>query len=433
MAEPNLLADAIREARERMAQELRSQAEHLDTLSASVAELRRRQEQTAQAAERQWDALAQAEASLPRITPEAVLENVLNAVRNLMTCTLPEQVLQVLTDEAAQWGVRAAVFDVRGKAAWGAAARGFGPELTEQAIRSLIVPLNQGNPFRQVCEIAGHVDTNVQALRKNRNLLEKLKPVAEDPVLLLPIRSAGAVTAILYADPGGKGEPLPINALKIFSEFAGAQLDRLMALSEDVGAREERLPGIDEVAEEVSEETVVAAEAPELPKAESEIVTAEPLTAPPEGGVEAAGETNLVLETVTGPGAAEAPASEGAAPAIGDWPIRQEAAPVFQPSEFDLAELSEEEQKLHKDAKRFAKLLVSEIELYNKVKVADGRRNKDLYVRLKSDIDRSRQTFDKRFGKVLSKGFDHFHDELVRILAANDPSLLGPEYPGPAA
>jgi hypothetical protein len=65
--------------------------------------------------------------------------------------------------------------------------------------------------------------------------------------------------------------------------------------------------------------------------------------------------------------------------------------------------------------------------------VADGRKNRDLYKRLKMDIDRSRQTFDKRFGKSLSKEFNYFHDELVKTLAVNDSAVLGPEYPGPSA
>jgi hypothetical protein len=94
--------------------------------------------------------------------------------------------------------------------------------------------------------------------------------------------------------------------------------------------------------------------------------------------------------------------------------------------------MDEAEQKAHKDAKRFAKLLVSEIELYNKTKVADGRENRDLYKRLKSDIDRSRLTFEKRFGKGPIQQVDYFHDELVKILAQNDTALLGPEYPGPS-
>lgn len=93
---------------------------------------------------------------------------------------------------------------------------------------------------------------------------------------------------------------------------------------------------------------------------------------------------------------------------------------------------SEEEQKVHHDARRFSKLLVSEIELYNKEKVAAGRQNKDLYERLKKNIDRSRQTYEMRFGGTVAKQLDYFHDELVRALAQNDPLRLGSDYPGPS-
>ena len=97
-----------------------------------------------------------------------------------------------------------------------------------------------------------------------------------------------------------------------------------------------------------------------------------------------------------------------------------------------MSQLSEEEQKIHKDAKRFAKLLISEIELYNKAKVADGRKNNDLYKRLKTDIERSRQTYEKRFGKTVATQYDYFHEELVRILAASNVESLGSDYPGPS-
>jgi hypothetical protein len=122
------------------------------------------------------------------------------------------------------------------------------------------------------------------------------------------------------------------------------------------------------------------------------------------------------------------------APPVVEAPPVPEAAPPPTPvAGFDVSKLSEEEQRGHKDAKRFAKLLVSEIDLYNKTKVNDGRKNKDLYKRLKSDIDRSRQTFEKRFGKTVVKQYDYFHDELVRTLAGNDPAALGSDYPGPSA
>jgi hypothetical protein len=453
-AQLKILADSIREARERLAQKLGSQAEQIEKLERDLAELRQGHQQTAQEADRQWETLAGAAASVPEVSPDTVLENALGAVRNLMTCTLPEQVLQVLAEEAAQWGVRAAVFDVRGKAAWGASAKGFGPELTEKVFRGLVIPLNQGNPFRQVCEIGGHVDANVRALKRNRNVLEKLKPTADDPILLLPIRSAGAVAAIFYADPGGKGEPLPVNALKILSEFAGAQLDRLMALSggfsPEIGGEEAAPPPVaDAPVEEVTVEAVVdrppAVDA--VPEVREEVVASE---TPAGESPAVAAEVNapvvepaaVVVEAEPAPPPPEkATAEEGTPLPVVDVAPGEEVAVVPEPEPeprsapvgSDVSLLSEAEQKIHKDARRFAKLLVSEIELYNKVKVADGRKNKDVYKRMKNDIDRSRQTFDKRFGKTLGKEFDYFHDELVRILAASDSTALGPEYPGPSA
>ncbi|HVB28532.1 MAG TPA: hypothetical protein VNG91_01855, partial [Terriglobia bacterium] len=81
---------------------------------------------------------------------------------------------------------------------------------------------------------------------------------------------------------------------------------------------------------------------------------------------------------------------------------------------------------------RFSKLLVSEIELYNKNSVAEGRRNKDLYQRLEKDIKRSRETYEKRFAHTVAKQVDYFHEELVKTLAENDPMLLGSGYPGPS-
>jgi hypothetical protein len=77
-------------------------------------------------------------------------------------------------------------------------------------------------------------------------------------------------------------------------------------------------------------------------------------------------------------------------------------------------------------------LLVSEIKLYNEQKVAEGRRGGDLYDRLKEDIDRSRQMYEKRVTPNVSTKFDYFYDELVGTLAEGDPSKLGSDCPGPS-
>jgi hypothetical protein len=84
-----------------------------------------------------------------------------------------------------------------------------------------------------------------------------------------------------------------------------------------------------------------------------------------------------------------------------------------------------EEEELHKKARRFAKLLVEEIKLYNQSKVDEGRRQKDLYDRLKIDIEKSRATYDKRYAESAVASADYFNQELVRILAENDVSLMG--------
>ena len=88
-----------------------------------------------------------------------------------------------------------------------------------------------------------------------------------------------------------------------------------------------------------------------------------------------------------------------------------------------------EEDELHKKARRFAKLLVEEIKLYNQPKVDEGKQHKDLYSRLKVDIEKSRATYDKRYADSAVASSDYFTQELIRILADNDVALMGGGFP----
>lgn len=93
-------------------------------------------------------------------------------------------------------------------------------------------------------------------------------------------------------------------------------------------------------------------------------------------------------------------------------------------------EVPEEERRLHNDARRFARLLVSEIKLYNEKKVLEGRQAHDLYERLREAIDRSREMYDKRVQPPVAAKFDYFHYELVNSLAEGEAGRLGGGYPG---
>jgi hypothetical protein len=87
--------------------------------------------------------------------------------------------------------------------------------------------------------------------------------------------------------------------------------------------------------------------------------------------------------------------------------------------------LSKSDEALHEEARRLARLLVSEIKLYNEEQVEEGRRNRDIYERLREEIDASLRMYEERVEPRILRSTDYFYQELVRILAAGDARALG--------
>jgi hypothetical protein len=117
-------------------------------------------------------------------------------------------------------------------------------------------------------------------------------------------------------------------------------------------------------------------------------------------------------------------------------PVAEEPAPTPAPavsappaSTAAAAGAAIPEDDVHRKARRFAKLLVEEIKLYNQAKVNEGKSNRDLYERLREDIEKSRSTYQKRYGESPVASADYFNQELVRILADDDASLMGAAFP----
>ena len=374
----------------------RTLQEQLESVRQQAENLRRQIEQFSGSAAEHLGRLGEQAAILEEPVPSAGpgMDKILAGVRNLVTATNPAEVFQVLVSETAAFRLKSVVFEIRGKSVWGAAADGFGEGLTQKALKGLVVPLSKPNPFRQVYETGGSLSAPGGEFKRCRSVVDKLAPTSEGPIVLLPIRTGGSVSAILYLDSEGRDVVDEIDGLKLLTEFSSAQLDRLMFIGEAPGEGAEVEEVLEEVVEEVeASEDVLVEEVPAEEEEEVSLVEREAEEAP--------------AEAVEAPGPAE-------------------AGPP------DLSQLNEEEQNVHRDAKRFAKLLISEIELYSKVKVSEGRKNKDLYGSLKTDLQRSRQTYEKRFAKTQASRHDYLHDEIVRILANDDASILGPDYPGPS-
>ncbi|MFY9752170.1 MAG: hypothetical protein WAJ92_06000 [Candidatus Acidiferrales bacterium] len=108
----------------------------------------------------------------------------------------------------------------------------------------------------------------------------------------------------------------------------------------------------------------------------------------------------------------------------------EEVAAVEAPA-FDIASLSSDLQDLHRRANRVAKVAMQDIKLLRPKDVRQALEHKDVCRRLRSDLDKARKEYDRRFRAILDHPVDYFHHWMVEILAEGDSEALG-EYPYPS-
>jgi hypothetical protein len=97
-------------------------------------------------------------------------------------------------------------------------------------------------------------------------------------------------------------------------------------------------------------------------------------------------------------------------------------------SDFDVNQLSAEEQELHRRANRVAKVSMQDIKMLRPEQVRLGREKKDLCIRLRDDIEKAHREYDRRFRPIMDHPVDYFYRWMVEILADGDAHALG-EYP----
>jgi hypothetical protein len=92
-----------------------------------------------------------------------------------------------------------------------------------------------------------------------------------------------------------------------------------------------------------------------------------------------------------------------------------------EPASDDASVVADEDED---GARRYARLLVSEIKLYHEDSVTAGRRDRDLGARLGGEISRARALYEQRVPAHVRRRSSYFDEELVRTLADGDASLL---------
>ena len=367
----------------------------------------------------------------------SLVKGAIDEIRNQQSQT---DVLAALLRNAAHFADRVALFVVKGDQAIGWRICDVQDPNKLEAIPGIAVLLN-GNTVVSNAARSGSAEI-AGTSGEDGGLIEQLGGEPQQ-VAAVPLVVRKRVVAVLYADSAWPHrDAIQLDALETLSRVAGmaveliaparaAQTQPSASIAPPAPApppepEREPEPEPDEVQETVTEEAQPAEPEYAAP-AEPEMISEPAVTE-----VAAEPETPAPVEPTPPPVAAP---PEASAPAF----TQQYSAPLGSARRWGVAEpelpieVGEDERRLHNDARRFARLLVSEIKLYNEQKVTEGRSQGNIYDRLREDIDRSRQMYDKRVAPPVAARHDYFHQELVNTLAEGDPSKLGNSYPGAAA
>jgi hypothetical protein len=355
-------------------------------------------------------------------------------------------ILKALVNRAASFAPRVAFFVVKGQQATGWRGRGFEGTVGDNAIQQISLSLNSDTVVGGVAKSLATWSGGPGSHSEDHLLLNRLGEEPAQRVVAVPLTVRGRAVAVLYADSAGlDSESINLEALETLVTVSGMAVE-LLSVARVASKR---------VTEEPASPSTPAAPAYSPTSEYSEAVPAEPERASveeitpstyfkPEPQTETASsvEAFTVAETSAEAAGGEGTAFGEQAPA---WkpepgPAADEASAASTPgstrrrygqeAELPVEVAGEEERRLHNDARRFARLLISEIKLYNEQKVVEGRSEHDLYDRLREYIDRSREMYDKRVKPEVSSRYDYFHGELVNTLAEGDVAKLGSNYPG---
>ncbi|MBA2501817.1 MAG: hypothetical protein H0V27_02955 [Pyrinomonadaceae bacterium] len=376
-------------------------------------------------------------------------------------------ILNSLVNRAASFAPRVIFFVIKNEQALGWRARGLEGTIGDAAVREIALPLSTRTLLSEVVQSRTTWSGAPGAHDDERMLFDKISATGQQPerIVAIPLLARGRAVAALYADSAEMDtDAINLEALETLVRVAGMGVELLAtsrpaptesrtppppspyqprAVASPASPQPEPQPsaGVSSVptpqfATEAAPETIMppptATDAADA-SAEAEFTVPSSFPAQTTANAQTAA-SNGENEAYSASRASAAPPPPMETPATTAAPLgsaRRYGTSADTPLPVEVG--TDEERRLHNDARRFARLLVSEIKLYNDQKVREGREASDLYGRLREEIDRSRQTFDKRVSPQVAARYDYFHHELVNTLAEGDSARLGDSYPGATA
>jgi len=388
-------------------------------------------------------------------TPASGAAELARAVAEIQLGGSQREILRALLDTSARYAARVALFVVKGNHATGWQARGFA---NSDAVKDFAL---DGNTPAVVRAIGDRTAASVPVADLDSRFLEEFGTPASGEGRILPLMLKDKVAALVYADSGTAAAGLlDAGSLELLVLSTSAWLEvnslRKQAQKEPSAAHAD--------SHHLESQGGTAAEAPSYPAANTVAQSNDPFAshapvyamaaaASASTGEASAAAANAEVEapisisipTTTGEGVTAEGQSAIAEiqnevqtevqSAVAEMePTLAEPLPVGHaetlttPEPSPVSSISPEDQGVHRKAERFARLLVDEIKLYNQAKVAEGRKNKDLYDRLKEAIEKSRGTYQKRYGNTVAASGNYFQHEIIRSLAEDDLSIMGANF-----
>jgi hypothetical protein len=339
------------------------------------------------------------QAIAPALAPPDDTQRLAAAVRTVEAAYAQTDILSALLHACSGFAARCALFVARGVSAplWQSA--GFADSAAIKGISAQIATGLAATAMQTLAPVqgsAGEFDTR---------FIDAAGSPANGSCVVLPLIVREKVAALVYADAGADGK-CDVHALEILVRAAGNRIE--IAASRK---------------------------------------------APTQTGAAAAAGASSAAHASTMPTAAAAPHAVAVAPAptpVHAFAASTAAAPARAPqTAIPPTHATHEQPATHPEtaasnhqapsaaptdevqakARRFAKLLVDEIKLYNQQEVTAGKQAGDLYDRLREPIEKSREAYQKRYGNTSAAAENYFAHELVRILADNNIALLGANFP----
>jgi hypothetical protein len=361
------------------------------------------------------------------------------------------ETLKTLVNRSSSFAPRVVFFVIKGEQVRGWRARGLEGSIGDAAVQQITFPLSADTMVSEVVKTRQTWSGTPNSHSEDELILARLSEQAPQRIVAVPLVVRGRAVAVLYADSAGlDSDAINLEALETLVRVGGMAIGMLSLSASTAPA-----PAPAKPADEYQEQPASAAETPaytptreyDEPVAEAAapeaiedlpIVEAIPETSAPEAYEESPEPVHAAEPEVEPVPHLEAePSVTESAPAYTSTTTEPATTPAGGRRRYGSYDAAlpvdvpdEEEKRQHQDARRFARLLVSEIKLYNEPKVVEGRAQGNLYERLREYVDRSREMYDKRVKPNITSRYDYFHHELVNTLAEGDESKLGEAYPG---